>query len=116
LGLNSGIILQAIGFGTPPTKGSQGVYDNLRNICVGNLILSVAGLIPGLCQQLDPLRSWFNSIPGYWVSFLFIDSWGRKPIQLMGFIALTILFIIMGEYSPLRRGAHLAEVYGRLCL
>lgn len=49
------------------------------NICVGNLILSVAGLIPG-----------------YWVSFLFIDSWGRKPIQLMGFTILTALFIIMG--------------------
>ncbi|KAJ7773060.1 inorganic phosphate transporter [Mycena metata] len=79
LGLNSSIILQAIGFGTPPTKGLQGVYDNLRNICVGNLILSVAGLIPG-----------------YWVSFIFIDSWGRRPIQLMGFIILTLLFIIMG--------------------
>ncbi|TFK40044.1 phosphate transporter [Crucibulum laeve] len=79
LGLNSSIILTAIGFGTPLTKGTQGVYDNLKNICVGNLILSAAGLIPG-----------------YWVSFLFIDSWGRKPIQLMGFIMLTILFIIMG--------------------
>ncbi|KAJ7599280.1 phosphate transporter [Mycena floridula] len=79
LGLNSSIILQAIGFGTPVTKGSQGVYDNLKNICVGNLILSAAGLIPG-----------------YWATFLFIDSWGRKPIQLMGFIMLTILFIIMG--------------------
>ncbi|KAJ7110429.1 inorganic phosphate transporter [Mycena epipterygia] len=79
LGLNNAIILQAIGFGTPATKGLQGVYDNLHNICVGNLIFSVAGLIPG-----------------YWVSFLFIDSWGRRPIQLMGFINLTILFITMG--------------------
>jgi PHS family inorganic phosphate transporter-like MFS transporter len=79
LGLNSGIILQAIGFGTPPTKGTRGVFDNLTNIAVGNLILSAAGLIPG-----------------YWVSFLFIDSWGRKPIQLMGFTMLTILFVIMG--------------------
>ncbi|KAF8150603.1 phosphate transporter [Crassisporium funariophilum] len=79
LGLNSGIILQAIGFGGPSSKGTQAVYDNLKNICVGNLILSAAGLIPG-----------------YWVSFLFIDSWGRKKIQLMGFIMLTILFIIMG--------------------
>jgi len=35
-------------------------------------------------------------IPGYWVSFLFIDSWGRKPIQLMGFVMLTVIFIIMG--------------------
>ncbi|KAJ6544803.1 inorganic phosphate transporter [Mycena vulgaris] len=79
LGLNSSIILGAIGFGAPLTKGNQAIYDNLHNITVGNLILSVAGLIPG-----------------YWVSFLFIDSWGRKPIQLMGFIILTILFIIMG--------------------
>jgi MFS transporter, PHS family, inorganic phosphate transporter len=78
--LNSGIILQAIGFGTPPTGGSLGAYQNLKNVCVGNLILSVAGLIPG-----------------YWVSFLFIDSWGRKPIQLMGFIILTMLFIVMGR-------------------
>ncbi|KAJ7352612.1 phosphate permease [Mycena albidolilacea] len=79
LGLNSSIILQAIGFGTPPTKGTLGVYETLHNVTVGNLIISVAGLIPG-----------------YWVSFLFIDSWGRKPIQLMGFIMLTILFVIMG--------------------
>jgi len=79
LGLNSSIILDAIGFGNATSKGVQAVYDNLKNICIGNLILSAAGLIPG-----------------YWVSFLFIDSWGRKPIQLMGFIVLTILFIILG--------------------
>ncbi|KAG0692398.1 major facilitator superfamily domain-containing protein [Suillus ampliporus] len=81
LGLNSSIILTAINFGNPTgvKTSSLYVYQNLYNICVGNLILSVAGLIPG-----------------YWVSFLFIDSWGRKPIQLMGFIMLTILFIIMG--------------------
>ncbi|KAF7327839.1 Inorganic phosphate transporter [Mycena kentingensis (nom. inval.)] len=79
LGLNSSIILTAIGFGSPSTKGTQGVYDNLHNIAIGNLILAVAGLIPG-----------------YYATFLFIDSWGRKPIQLMGFIMLTITFVIMG--------------------
>ncbi|CAA7265545.1 unnamed protein product [Cyclocybe aegerita] len=79
LGLNSAIILQAIGFGKPSTTGVRGVYDNLNNICISNLILLAAGLIPG-----------------YWVSFLFIDSWGHKPIQLMGFIMLTILFVILG--------------------
>ncbi|KXN88480.1 Inorganic phosphate transporter PHO84 [Leucoagaricus sp. SymC.cos] len=78
LGLNSSIILEAIGF-AKVGPGTRGLYDNLSNICIGNLILSAAGLIPG-----------------YWVSFLFIDSWGRRPIQLMGFILLTILFIIMG--------------------
>ncbi|KIM62761.1 hypothetical protein SCLCIDRAFT_1214873 [Scleroderma citrinum Foug A] len=81
LGLNSSIILTAINFGSPTGSktSSHYVYENLKNVCVGNLILSVAGLIPG-----------------YWVSFLFIDSWGRKPIQLMGFIVLTILFATMG--------------------
>ncbi|KAF8512253.1 phosphate permease [Gautieria morchelliformis] len=81
LGLNSSIILTAINFGSPPAHLTQGfaVYQNLLNLSIGNMILSVAGLIPG-----------------YYVAFLFIDSWGRKPIQLMGFIMLTIIFIIMG--------------------
>ncbi|KIP08236.1 hypothetical protein PHLGIDRAFT_117441 [Phlebiopsis gigantea 11061_1 CR5-6] len=81
LGLNSSIILNAIGFGSPSKSLTGGikVYTNLKNICVGNMILSAAGLIPG-----------------YWVSFLFIDSWGRKPIQLMGFSVLTVLFCCMG--------------------
>ncbi|KIY66544.1 phosphate permease [Cylindrobasidium torrendii FP15055 ss-10] len=79
LGLNSSIILEVIGFGGKVPAGMAGVHKNLHNICVGNIILSLAGLIPG-----------------YWVSFLFIDSWGRKPIQLMGFTMLTITFVIMG--------------------
>jgi len=79
LGLNSSIILTAIGFGTPLTSGTQKVYQNLKNICVGNVILAIAGLIPG-----------------YWATFFLIDKVGRKPIQLMGFIILTVLFVIMG--------------------
>ena len=51
----------------------------MYNVSVGNLILAAAGLIPG-----------------YWATFLLVDSWGRKPIQIMGFTMLTILFIIMG--------------------
>ncbi|PIL29822.1 MFS general substrate transporter [Ganoderma sinense ZZ0214-1] len=81
LGLNSSTILTAIGFGTPSAHltGGNKIYENLKNITVGNMILSVAGLIPG-----------------YWATFLFVDRWGRKPIQLMGFIMLTILFCCMG--------------------
>ncbi|KAH8980882.1 phosphate permease [Lactarius akahatsu] len=79
LGLNSSIVLTAIGFGTSPQGGSLGVYQSLHNVSVGNIILAVGGLIPG-----------------YWASFLLIDSWGRKPIQLMGFTVLTALFIVMG--------------------
>lgn len=82
LGLNSSIILNAIGFGAPTDKSlapQLRIYRALKNVSVGNIILSVAGLIPG-----------------YWVSFIFIDSWGRKPIQLLGFTMLTIIFVIMG--------------------
>ncbi|KAJ7201812.1 phosphate permease [Mycena pura] len=81
LGLNSSIVLEAVHFGTPSSTvtGTQFIYDNLHAIAVGNLILNVAGLIPG-----------------YYATFFFIDTWGRKPIQLMGFIVLTILFMIMG--------------------
>ncbi|KAJ7496435.1 phosphate transporter [Mycena latifolia] len=80
LGLNSSSILTAIGFGSPGNmKTTLGVYQAMRNVCVGNLIFSIAGLIPG-----------------YYASFLLIDRWGRRPIQLMGFIILTVLFVIMG--------------------
>ncbi|KAF8896630.1 phosphate permease [Infundibulicybe gibba] len=76
LGLNSTIILAAIGFGA---QQPNTVYQNLWNLCIGNIILISAGLIPG-----------------YWFAFVFIDSWGRKPIQVMGFTVLFSLFIILG--------------------
>jgi len=75
LGLNNSTILGAIGFGSKVKT----VYQNLLNISIGNLILTVAGLIPG-----------------YYATFFFIDTWGRKPIQLMGFTMLTILFATLG--------------------
>ncbi|KAM6499654.1 Major facilitator superfamily domain containing protein [Amanita muscaria] len=40
------------------------------------------------------------ALPGYAVSFAFVDSWGRKPVQLMGFTALAILFIALGSAFP----------------
>lgn len=56
---------------------------NLRSISIGNIILSVGGLIPG-----------------YYATLLLIDSWGRKPIQLMGFAILTVLYCCMGTFPP----------------
>ncbi|BFZ53706.1 Inorganic phosphate transporter pho84 [Savitreella phatthalungensis] len=76
LGLNTSIILNAIGYAAPANKH---VYDTLYNQGVGNIILSCAGLIPG-----------------YWFSVATIDTIGRKPIQLMGFILLTAIFCILG--------------------
>lgn len=85
LGLNSSIILGAIGFGSPPKDGALPatfVYQTLRNLSLGNLVLSLAGLVPG-----------------YWAAFCFIDRWGRKPIQFMGFSVLTVLFLVMGAFT-----------------
>lgn len=66
---------------------------SLYNTGVGNLILSVAGLIPG-----------------YWVSVATVDTIGRKPIQLFGFIMLTILFSIIGF------GYHAISTHGLFAL
>lgn len=54
---------------------------------MGNLILICAG-----------------AIPGYWVTVATVDRLGRKPIQITGFVILTIIFIIIGfAYEPLKR-------------
>jgi MFS transporter, PHS family, inorganic phosphate transporter len=37
-----------------------------------------------------------GDIPGYWTTLLLVNTIGLKPIQLMGFIVLTILFIVRG--------------------
>lgn len=74
LGLNNSIILSAIGFAKGPN-----MYKTFYNTAVGNLIIVCAG-----------------SIPGYWVTVFLVDTVGRKPIQMMGFIMLTILFVIIG--------------------
>jgi PHS family inorganic phosphate transporter-like MFS transporter len=109
LGLNSSTILQTIGFGsvTAGTPQHQ-IQQSLRNVSIGNIILAVGGLVgcPASSSYTDV------QIPGYWLTFAFIDFWGRKPIQLMGFIILvselplyshshsltlqTIIFICMG--------------------
>ena len=74
LGLNNTIILTAIGY----AKGAN-MYKIFYNSAVGNLIIVCAG-----------------SIPGYWVTVLLVDTVGRKPIQLMGFALLTIIFVVIG--------------------
>jgi MFS transporter, PHS family, inorganic phosphate transporter len=51
----------------------------LHNLGIGNIILSLAGLIPG-----------------YWFSVAFIDIIGRKKLQIGGFLILTIVFCIFG--------------------
>lgn len=87
LGLNTATVLSAIGYGTGPN-----VYTIFYNLAAGNCILVCAG-----------------AIPGYWTTVALVDTLGRKPIQLMGFIILTILFIVWGfDYTHLSGNAALA--------
>jgi PHS family inorganic phosphate transporter-like MFS transporter len=74
LGLNQSIILKAIGY-----SSGKSVYEIFHNTAVGQLIIVCAG-----------------AIPGYWVTVATVDTIGRKPIQLMGFTLLTIIFIVIG--------------------
>lgn len=83
LSLNSAVILQTIGYAS-----SNNVYWKLYNSAAGNLILICAG-----------------SLPGYWCSVFTIDIIGRKPIQMMGFVILTVLFCIIGfAYNKISDG------------
>ncbi|KYK61383.1 phosphate permease [Drechmeria coniospora] len=87
LGLNSVVVLDAIGYG-----GGGNVYEKLYNQAVGIIILTSAG-----------------SLPGYWTSIVSIDTVGRKPLQVFGFLLLTIIFCILGfRFSSLSEGAMLA--------
>lgn len=88
IGLNPSVVLTAVGYGS--STGS--LYGALFNSAVGNLIIITAG-----------------SLPGYWLSIYFMDSLGRRPIQIGGFAILTIIFCIIGfGYSSLSEGSLLA--------
>lgn len=67
-------MLHAIGYADGPN-----LYEKLYNQAVGMVILACAG-----------------SIPGYWAAVFTIDTFGRKPLQIGGFLLLTILFCILG--------------------
>ncbi|OCK77952.1 phosphate:H+ symporter [Lepidopterella palustris CBS 459.81] len=74
LNLNSSSVLSAIGF---PQTGS--IYRQLHNAAVGQLVLICAG-----------------AIPGYWATVVAVDWLGRRFIQIMGFVILTVLFAVIG--------------------
>ncbi|KAI8073833.1 major facilitator superfamily domain-containing protein [Gongronella butleri] len=80
LGLNNTIILNAIGFSSKPTP-----WETLWSNAVGQIIITCLG-----------------SVPGYYFTVFFIERWGRRKIQIMGFTLTTILFAILaGCYNLL---------------
>ncbi|KAF7973499.1 hypothetical protein HWV62_15002 [Athelia sp. TMB] len=81
LGLNQGIIMSQIYPGLKLSEPSAN-YHFLKMLCVGNIWTSL------------------SLIPGSYMCLFFIDRWGRKPIQLMGFAILTLIFFILGIGYP----------------
>jgi MFS transporter, PHS family, inorganic phosphate transporter len=78
--LNNTIFLQKMGFGALNNDSPQRLYKILRNGAVGNLVLVVAGAIPGsIC------------------AILLVDKIGRKTIQVGGFAMITLLLLILGS-------------------
>ena len=82
--MNTAIILDTIGFGAPPadTTGTAAVHDHLHNLALGNLIITLAG-----------------QLPGAYACVLAIDRIGRKPLQAGGFAVLAALLLAMGTAS-----------------
>jgi MFS family permease len=69
-----------MGFREPTSGDAIRIFDLLRNGAIGNLVLVVAGAIPGSLAAI----------------FL-VDKIGRKSIQLLGFTMITILLFILGS-------------------
>lgn len=68
------------------------MYEKLHNQAVGTIILTAAG-----------------SLPGYWTAVFTIDTVGRKPLQVFGFLLLTIVFSVLGfRLQSLSEGSMLA--------
>jgi len=88
INLNQSTILSAIGFSTSPTA-----YGKLMKTATGNLIITVAGFLPG-----------------YFFTIAFVDIIGRKPIQLMGF-GMNALFlgILGGKFNDYK--AHTNQIF-----
>jgi PHS family inorganic phosphate transporter-like MFS transporter len=89
LSLNNATILTVIGYST---TGAANVYQYLYNTAVGNLIIVLAG-----------------AVPGYWFTVATVDIVGRKPIQFGGFFILFVLFTVWGfAYNQISGNAMLA--------
>jgi PHS family inorganic phosphate transporter-like MFS transporter len=78
--LNQSVLLTEIGFSTGKNE-----YDLLMRNAIGNLIIAVAGYVPG-----------------YFFTIYFIEKLGRRWIQIQGFLVAALMFgILAGDYAHL---------------
>lgn len=71
--LNQSVILSEIGFST-----GRNEYHTLMRNAIGNLIIAVAGYVPG-----------------YFVTIALVEKVGRKWIQIQGFLICALLFGVL---------------------
>ncbi|KAF1960438.1 MFS general substrate transporter [Byssothecium circinans] len=83
------VAFRGLGLNSSPPN----IYTKFYNLAAGNCILICA------C-----------AMPGYWLAVFTIDIVGRKPLQLIGFVLLTILFIVWGF------AYHKISAYGMLAI
>ncbi|KAI8903725.1 major facilitator superfamily domain-containing protein [Gorgonomyces haynaldii] len=76
--LNTPSILQFFGYAAPSTATA---YEKVWTLATGTAIVNLAG-----------------NFPGYFFTVAFVDRWGRKPIQFMGFAILTLCFLFLGLF------------------
>lgn len=83
INLNQSVILTNIGYSTGPTP-----YEYLLKNAEGNLIIAVAGYVPG-----------------YFITIAFIELLGRKWIQIQGFLVTALMFGILAGAPSLSSGS-----------
>ncbi|KAF2421501.1 MFS general substrate transporter [Tothia fuscella] len=84
--LNQSVILADIGYATGATP-----YEYLLHNAEGNLIIAVAGYVPG-----------------YFLTIAFIEILGRKWIQIQGFLVTALMFGILAGAPNLPSGGRFA--------
>jgi len=88
INLNQSIILADIGYATGKTP-----YEYLLKNAEGNLIIAVAGYVPG-----------------YFITIALIEKLGRKWIQIQGFLVTALMFGILAGATGLGSGARFALI------
>lgn len=82
LQLNQSDVLYSMGY--VPVNAT--VYEKVYNNAAGNALISIMG-----------------TVPGYWFTVLLIEKMGRIRIQYMGFIILTVVFVVLSAaYWPIK--------------
>lgn len=107
--------------------GTAGSWFLMDWALYGNSIMShtmLKGLVPTgvtalhnliLTTEYTGMIFGFAAFPGYWIATMTLDKIGRKPIQLIGFLAMAISFLVLGTFSFLLSPAYVVEflvIYG----